>query len=156
MLSWPSEKVISGIIYSLLKVMQNIFLTIFSTKFVVKCATKNLKIDWQIKKLCPKTFLNRKFSIENWQGREVITFPENFKNLNNLSWFLEISIRCHRILTRDQNFWFKSMMLSELKVYDHGLSPLPMQNPYSKLIPVIKSLFVNCFSKFLLHTLLQI
>ena len=42
-------------------------------------------------------------------------------------------------------------MLPELEVYDHGLSPLPMQNPYSKLILVIKSLFVNRLSKFLLH-----
>ena len=33
----------SGIIYSLLSGRQNIFLTIFSTKFVVKCAI--LKID---------------------------------------------------------------------------------------------------------------
>ena len=53
--------------------------------------------------------------------------------------------------TRDQNFWFQSTMLPELKVYNHGLSPLPMQNPSSKLILGIKSLFVNRFSKFLLH-----
>ena len=30
-------------------------------------------------------------------------------------------------------------MLPELKVYDHGLSPLSMQNPYSKLILGINS-----------------
>ena len=47
-------------------------------------------------------------------------------------------------------------MLPELKVYDHGLSPLPMKSPYSKLILDIKSLFVNRFSKFLLHILRQI
>ena len=46
-------------------------------------------------------------------------------------------------------------MLPELKVYDQGLSPLPMQNPYSKLILDIKSLFVNRFSKCLLHILRQ-
>ena len=34
-------------------------------------------------------------------------------------------------------------MLPELKDYDNGLSPLPMQNSYSKLILGIKSLFVN-------------
>ena len=34
-------------------------------------------------------------------------------------------------------------MFLELKVYDHGLSPLPMQNPYSRLILAIKSLFIN-------------
>ena len=49
-----------------------------------------------------------------------------------------------------------STMLPELKVYDHGLSLLPMQNPYSKLILGIKSLFVNRFSKLLLHILRQI
>ena len=36
-------------------------------------------------------------------------------------------------------------MLLELKVYYHGLSPLPVQNPYSKLTLGIKSLFVNRF-----------
>ena len=48
------------------------------------------------------------------------------------------------------------MMLPELKVYGHGLCPLPMQNPYSKLILGIKFLFDNQFSKFLLHILQQI
>ena len=37
-------------------------------------------------------------------------------------------------------------MLPELKVYDHGLPPLPMQNPYSKLLLGIQFLFVNRFS----------
>ena len=43
--------------------------------------------------------------------------------------------------------------MPELKVHDHGLFPLPMQNPYSKLILGIKSLFVNQFWKVLLHIL---
>ena len=54
------------------------------------------------------------------------------------------------------NFLFKSEMLLKLNVYDHGLFPLPMRNPYSKLILGIKSLFVDRFSKFLLHILRQI
>ena len=33
--------------------------------------------------------------------------------------------------------------------HDHRLSPLPMQNPYSKFLLVIKTLFVHRFSKFL-------
>ena len=33
-------------------------------------------------------------------------------------------------------------MLPELKVYAHGLSPLPMQSPYSKLILGIKYLYL--------------
>ena len=39
-----SENAILGIIYSLLRSRQNIFLSLFSTKFVIKCATKILKI----------------------------------------------------------------------------------------------------------------
>ena len=39
-----SENEFSGIIYSLFRGGQNIFLTIFSIKFVVKCATKIFKI----------------------------------------------------------------------------------------------------------------
>ena len=39
-----SENEISGIVCNLFRGRQNIFLTIFSTKFVVKCVTKNLKI----------------------------------------------------------------------------------------------------------------
>ena len=39
-----SENEISWIIYSLFSGRQNIFLTIFSAKFAVKCATKKLKI----------------------------------------------------------------------------------------------------------------
>ena len=59
-----SDNEFLGIIYSLFRGTQNIFLTIFSTKFVVKCATKILKFSWQKQRLCPKIFLNREFSIE--------------------------------------------------------------------------------------------
>ena len=57
--------------------------------------------------------------------------------------------------TRDQNFDTSHQFLPESKVYDHGLSPLTMQNPYSKLFLGIKSVFVNLFSKILLHILQQ-
>ena len=40
-----SENRISGIIYSLIRGIHNVFLTIFSTKFVVKYTSKILKID---------------------------------------------------------------------------------------------------------------
>ena len=59
----------------------------------------------------------------------------------------KIRFKCHSKLTRDQNFLFKSKMLPELKVYNHGLSPFPMQNPYSKLILGIKSLFIKSIFK---------
>ena len=39
-----SDNEFSGIVCRLFTGRQNIFLTIFSTKIVVKCATKNLKI----------------------------------------------------------------------------------------------------------------
>ena len=43
-LFFTSENEIPGIIYSLFRGRQNISLTILSTKFVVKCETKILKI----------------------------------------------------------------------------------------------------------------
>ena len=62
------ENGISGIICSLFRGRQNIFLTIFSSKFAVKCGTKIWKIDVQmhnnVQILCAKIFLNREFSIE--------------------------------------------------------------------------------------------
>ena len=79
---------ISGIIHSLFRGRQNIFLTIFSTKFDLKVATKILIIALQIQKLWPKIFLYRQFSMEKNQGRDVIIFPENLKNLNILSQFV--------------------------------------------------------------------
>ena len=43
MLFLTSDNEFSGIIYSLFRGSQNIFLTIFRTKFVVKCEKKNSK-----------------------------------------------------------------------------------------------------------------
>ena len=43
-----------------------------------------------------------------------------------------------------------------MKIYDHGLPPLLMQNPYSKFILAIKTLSVDRFSKFLQVLLQQI
>ena len=53
----------SGIMYSLFGGRQTNFLTIFCTKFVVKCTAKSLKIGKQIKMLCPKLILNRDFAL---------------------------------------------------------------------------------------------
>ena len=44
MLFLTSDNEFLGIIYSLFRGRQNIFLTRFSTKFVVKCATKILQV----------------------------------------------------------------------------------------------------------------
>ena len=38
--------------------------------------------------------------------------------------------------------------VAENEIYDHGLPPLPMQNPYSKFILAIKTLSVGRFSNF--------
>ena len=56
------------IIYAFFGGRQNIFSTIFGTKFVVICAAKILKIGKQIKNLCPKLILNRDFAL----AREII------------------------------------------------------------------------------------
>ena len=37
---------------------------------------------------------------------------------------------------------FNSRKLHKMKIYDHGLSPLLMQNPYSKCIFAIKTLYL--------------
>ena len=42
---------------------QNIFSTIFDTKFVVICATKILKIGYEIKILCPNFIFKKGFCI---------------------------------------------------------------------------------------------
>ena len=44
----------------------------------------------------------------------------------------------------------------ETKIYDNVLSPLPMQNPYSKFILAIKTLILDRFSKNLQVLLRQI
>ena len=51
-----SDNEFSGIIYSLCRGRQNIFLRIFSTKFVVKCTTKILRLGRQKQKVRPKIF----------------------------------------------------------------------------------------------------
>ena len=88
-------------------------------------------------------------------GREVTIFPENFKNQNILSKMLQINIKCHQRFTWGQNLWMKPTILPELKVYDNGLSPFLMQNPYSKLFLGIKILFVIQLPIYLLYILQQ-
>ena len=74
------------ILRRLLRGRQNIFLTIFSNKFVVKW----LNFFW---KLVDK--YKNYVQIGNFLRREVIILLENFKYFNN-----------HQKFTRDQNFWF--------------------------------------------------
>ena len=47
-------------------------------------------------------------------------------------------------------------MLQKMKIYEHGLPPLLMQNPCSKFILAIKMLSVDRFSKLLQVLLRQI
>ena len=81
-----------------------------------------------------KYIFGRDFCIVKKQGREVTFFPENFKSVNILSKILELYIKCHKRLSRGKNFSMKPTFFPQFKVYDHGLSPLPLQNPYSKLL----------------------
>ena len=99
-------------------------------------------------KVMSKSILNKDIFIEKKQGRGVIISRKILKILIIYPNCSKFNIKCHKRLTRDQNFWFKStiiVMLPELKVHDHELSPLPMQNPYSKLSFCTKANFVNRF-----------
>ena len=51
---------------------------------------------------------------------------------------------------------FKSKLLQKTNIYNHGLPPLLMQNPYSKFILAIKTLIFDRFSKLLQALLRQI
>ena len=51
---------------------------------------------------------------------------------------------------------FKSKILHKIKIYDHELSPLLMQNPYSKFILAIKTLIFDRFKKKMQVVLRQI
>ena len=62
------ENKFSEIIYIFFGGVQNIFSTLFGTKFVILCAAKIMKIGEQIKILCPKLILNRDFAL----AREII------------------------------------------------------------------------------------
>ena len=69
MLFLTSDYEFLRIMYPLFEGRQNIFLTIFSTKFVVKYPAKLFKIDKEIKILCLKLLiLNRDFAL----AREII------------------------------------------------------------------------------------
>ena len=90
------------------------------------------------------------------EAGEVIIFPQNLKTHTFIPFSLESIIKCHKILTLDQTIVFKSKLLHKTKIYDHGLSPLLMQNPYSKFILFIKTSFFDRFSKLLQVLLRQI
>ena len=61
-----------------------------------------------------------------WNRGEVTFFPENFTSLNILSKMLKSTkVYLSLKLLNEAN-----MLAPELKVYDHRLSPLTMQNPF--------------------------
>ena len=83
MFFWTSENEFSGIIYSLFRGRQNIYITIFSTchKMCNKMFGNRLTNTSYVQNI-----FDRESAIEKKQGREVIIFPENLKkNLNILS-----------------------------------------------------------------------
>ena len=83
--------------------------------------------------MCCKNFENRltfkEFSVETNHGREVIIFLHNFET--------HITQNHHKM--SQNTCMFKSRKLHKRKIYDDGLSPLLMQNPYSKFILAIKN-----------------
>ena len=101
--------------------------------------------------MCQNDF-NRDFSIVKYHEWEVTFFPvkilNSLKSLNILSKMLDIYIKFHIFKLLNH-----SNILTRTQVYDLGLSPIPMQNPYTKLLFGLNFLFVIQFSKFLLHIL---
>ena len=68
--------------------------------------------------------------------------------------FLVFHYDCSKSLWNDTNDLpetssLPSKISKNTQFHDHGLSPLPMQIPYSKFILAIKTLSVNRLSKFL-------
>ena len=60
---------------------------------------------------------------------------------------------CKKSLPEVQTFELSWQICQNLKLKTFRLSPLPMQNPYSKTFLNVKFLFVNQFSNFLRHIL---
>ena len=58
-------------------------------------------------------------------------FPEN---LNNLFFFFIPIARIQHQMSQKTYQMIQVNNVASTEVYDHGFSPLPMQNPYSKLI----------------------
>ena len=74
--------------------LQNIALTVCP-----KICCKKFENRLSIKKFCPKPIMNRDFSVQKNQGREVSIFQQNFETRSTLSKSFKIFIKCHKILT---------------------------------------------------------
>ena len=94
-------------------------------------------------------FLIRDFCMEKLLAREVTIYQEKIKSSKILLKIHKTKTKLHEKLTRGPNVW----ICQNLKLKIFGLSPLSMQNPYSKTFVDIKFLFVNRFSIFLRHIL---
>ena len=93
------------------------------------------------------------FCMEKLLAREVTIFPEKNKNCKILLKIYKTNTKLKEKLTRGPNVWIKLQICQNLKSKMFGLSPLPMQNPYSKTFLDIKFLFVTRFSKCFRHIL---
>ena len=93
---------------------------------------QNCENQLTIENVLPKNYFENGFSVVKTQkgGNNV---PQKKMKLAVVE-SLEIIIKRHKILTKDQINVFKSKLFHKTKIYDHGLSPLLMQNSYSKLI----------------------
>ena len=84
------------------------------------------------KQLTYKMFLNWNFHMEKFLAREATVFPEKNKSLNILLKFIQPTPHCKKSLPGFQTFEFSRQISQNPKLKSFGLSPLPMQNPYSK------------------------
>ena len=98
-------------------------------------------------------FLSRDFCMEKLLPREVTIFPEKIKALIFYWKCTKPTPNSKKSLSGVQTFDKSRQICQNPKLKMFGLSPLPMQNPYSKTFLDVKYLFVNRFSKFLRHIL---
>ena len=99
-----------------------------------------------------KSNAQKRFWIENLLARETTIFAEKIQVLIFYLKFIKPNPNGKKSLPRVQTFEFSRQICQNLKLKSFGLSPLPMQNPYSKTLPETEPLPANRPSKPLRHT----
>ena len=100
---------ISGIINSFFRGRQNIFLILFTAKFVIKCAAKNVE-----SRLTNKNFICENiFSIVKSMGGRSLFSRKIFKVRKLYPKYLKSTLNVIERLTWGQNFWIKPTILPQ-------------------------------------------
>ena len=106
-----------------------------------------MKISWQLNKLYPKQFwIGISLYKKSWKGGNY--FPTKFLNSK---YFIIIAQSHHRMSQNTYmrtNYHVQVKKLHKMKICDHELSPLLMQNPYSKFTMILKTLSFDQIPKF--------